>query len=419
MHLLRQPRLALLLAGAALNEIGSWCSIIAFWGYAAYRFHSGPDQIALVSVMWMGPGALFSLVSGWPIDRFGPKAVMLAADGLGVVSALGMMWSRTYGSLVVLVLVSGTVGAFGRPAATSLPPRLVDDDDLLAANAMIGLTTQLAIVIGPLLAAVVISVGSIRTAFLVDAVTFVIGALSLLPLRVRDAAAGGDGETPATDVLAGLRLSWHTPTVRRTLGLGMAVFLSWGASMVMEPLYVRDVLHRSSAMFGFLQTFFGIGLILATVALPKLGERVVSVRAQAGCLVASAATIAGYLASGQLEVAAVSVFLWGVVTGIFIPPFYTLLQRATPPEAHGRVMATAAMVNGLSGLVATPIAGVAVAAVGIRTTAVVESVGILILGCWGWVRVQAEGSNPSRAAASAGKAASSADPSGAVSTSVR
>ncbi|HMC40284.1 MAG TPA: MFS transporter, partial [Acidimicrobiales bacterium] len=106
MHLLRQRRLALLFAGAALNEIGSWASIIAFWGYAAYRFHSGPDQIALVSLMWSAPNALFSLVSGWPIDRFGPKRVMIAADLVGMATAIGMFWAQSYGVLVVLVLAS-------------------------------------------------------------------------------------------------------------------------------------------------------------------------------------------------------------------------------------------------------------------------------------------------------------------------
>ncbi|HWE54591.1 MAG TPA: MFS transporter [Acidimicrobiales bacterium] len=402
MHLLRQPRLALLFTGAALNEIGSWCSIIAFWGYAAYRFHSGPEQIALVSVMWMGPGALFSLVSGWPIDRFGPKAVMIAADTLGVISALGMMWSHSYGSLVVLVLVSGTVGAFGRPAATSLPPRLVDDDQLLAGNALLGLTTQLAIVIGPLLAAVVIALGSIRTAFLVDAITFVVGAASLVPLHLRAVESSGDDEPSASDVLAGLRFSWRHPTVRRTLMLGAAVFFTWGASMVMEPLYVRDVLHRSSSVFGFLQTLFGLGLIAATVVLPRMGDRVVTVGAQAGCVLASAATIAGYLGSRQLVLAAVSVCLWGAVTGVFIPPFYTLLQRATPTDTHGRVMATASMLNGVAGLIATPLAALAVAAIGVPATALIEAAGMLIVGWWGWVRIHEERSSPSKAAATVG-----------------
>ena len=408
MRLLREPRLALLFAGAALNEIGSWASIIAFWGYAAYRFHSGPAQIALVSLMWAAPGALFSLVSGWPIDRYGPKAIMIAADGVGVVTALGMVWAGSYGELVPLVLLSGTVGAFGRPAATSLPPRLADEADLLSFNALMSLTTQLALVIGPLVASVAIAVWSIRAAFVVDAVTFVIGIATVVPLHLRpipstvDAAPAAGEQSSARDVLAGVRLSWRIVTVRRTMLLGLAVFCSWGASMVMEPLYVRDVLHRSSATFGWLQTIFGLGLICMTALLPRLGERVVSVRSQAVAVLSSAVAVVLYLGSGSLPVAAVGVFAWGAVTAVFLPPFYTLLQRSTPVDCHGRVMATAGTVNGVAGLVTTPLAALAVAAVGVRAGALVIAAGLALAGVTGLTWSQSREKSPSRAAARAG-----------------
>ena len=408
MHLLRQRRLALLFAGAALNEIGSWASIIAFWGYAAYRFHSGPFQIALVSLMWSAPNALFSLVSGWPVDRFGPKNVMIAADVLGAVTALGMVWAGSYGMLVALVLASGTVGAFGRPAANSLPPRIVDDADLLAANSLLSLTTQLALVIGPLIASVAISVWSIRAAFVVDACTFVIGIATTLPLHLKPVPMAGSAEhvPGAGDLLEGLRLSRCLPVVRKTMLLGLAVFCSWGASMVMEPLYVRDVLHRSSATFGLLQTIFGVGLICMTAFMPRLGDRVVTLRAQAFAVMASAATIPLYLASGNLSVAAVGIFLWGMVTALFLPPFYTLLQRTTPTESHGRVMAVSGTANGLAGLAMTPLAGLAVGAFGVRACALVLAGGLLVAGGAGWLSTQdpvEDGArSESRAAARAG-----------------
>ncbi|MDE3205208.1 MAG: MFS transporter [Acidobacteriota bacterium] len=409
MRLLRQPRLALMFAGAALNEIGSWASIIAFWGYAAYRFHSSPDQIALVSVMWSAPGALFGLVSGGPIDRYGPKVVMIAADVVGFVAAVGMVWSTTYLQLVTMVTLSGTAGAFGRPAATSLAPRLVDDTELLAANALLGLTTQVALVVGPLVASVAISVWSVRAAFVVDAATFVVGALTTLPLRLRPVrpvdvhdGAGATHGSGTSDLWSGLRLAWRVGSVRRTLLVGLALFGSWGASMVMEPLYVRDVLHRSSATFGWLQTVFGLGLIVTTLLLPRLGERVVNGRAQALSVMASAGAVTLYLATSSLVAAAVGIFLWGVLTSLFLPPFYTLLQRSTPADSHGRIMATAGMANGVAGLVTTPLAGVVVAAVGVRTTALAVAAGLLAAGASGWLADQGAANSESRAAARAG-----------------
>ncbi|HUJ64447.1 MAG TPA: hypothetical protein VLX59_02850, partial [Acidimicrobiales bacterium] len=74
MRLLRQPRLALLFAGGALNAIGSWATLIALWGFAAYHFHAGPDQVALLGLAWTVPAAALSVFSGLPIDRFGPRA---------------------------------------------------------------------------------------------------------------------------------------------------------------------------------------------------------------------------------------------------------------------------------------------------------------------------------------------------------
>jgi MFS family permease len=381
-HLLRQPRFALLISGAALNEIGSWASIIAFWGYAAYRFHSGPDQIALISILWVAPGAVFGLLSGGPIDRFGPRAILLGANVWGVVTSLGMAWSSSYGELAAFVFGSGLVGAFGRPAGNSLTPRLVDDADLLAANSMMSMTTNVAIVVGPLVASVTISLWSIKGAFLIDAGTFVVGALSLLPLRVRPLATGVDRQH-TSDYLAGAHIVWRTPNLRRALSMATVVFVTWGGSMVMEPLYVRDILHRSSATFGWLQSVFGVGLIVASLTLPRLGDRVVRLRAQGALLLVSAGGVAMYLASGNLAVATAGVGLWGLATGAYIPPFLTLMQRGSPPGTQGRVMALGTTIDNAAQICAIPVAGVAVSLIGIRATALIEVAALLVFGFLG------------------------------------
>ena len=56
-HLLRQRSFALLFAGSAINAIGSWCALMALWGFAAYRFDASPGQIALLILSWAVPGA--------------------------------------------------------------------------------------------------------------------------------------------------------------------------------------------------------------------------------------------------------------------------------------------------------------------------------------------------------------------------
>ncbi len=57
MSLLHDRRLALLVAGQALNGIGSWCAIVALWGFASFRFDAGPGAIAVLGLAWALPPA--------------------------------------------------------------------------------------------------------------------------------------------------------------------------------------------------------------------------------------------------------------------------------------------------------------------------------------------------------------------------
>jgi MFS transporter, DHA3 family, macrolide efflux protein len=382
-RLLRQPRLALLFAGGALNAIGSWATLIALWGFAAYHFHAGPDQVALLGLAWTVPGAALSLFSGLPIDRFGPRVTIVAANLLGVATALAMAAATSYSTLLVLALAAGVVQAFGRPAATSLPPRLVDDADLLTANSVMGVAEQSAIVFGPLAGSLAINWWGIQAAFIFDAATFVVGTLAVLPLRLRPVADSTERPVGGRDMLAGLRLAARTTDVRRTLLLAAAVFCSWGAFVVIEPLYVRNVLHRSPATLGLLQTVFGIGLIGTTALLPRIGDRVATVRALAASVMVSGLAAALYVGTRSLTVAVLGVFLWGVDVAFFMPPMQTILQRSTPPSAHGRVMALAGAVNGIGGLIAIPLAGVAAGAIGVSATGVLAGILAILAGAGG------------------------------------
>jgi predicted MFS family arabinose efflux permease len=400
MRLLRQPRLALLFAGSALNAIGTWATLIALWGFAAYRFHAAPDQVALLGLAWSVPGALLSPLAGAPIDRFGPRIVMIGSNVLGIATALLMAAADSYTALVTLAVLAGAVEAFGRPAATSLPPRLVDDADLLTANSLLGVAEQSAIVFGPLAGALAISWGGIRAAFFFDAATFVVGALAVLPLRLRPKTGDYARAPLRRELLDGWRLACNLTDVRRTLLLATAVFCSWGAFFVLEPLYVRDVLHRSPATLGLLQTVFGIGLIGTTILLPRLGDRVASVRVLALAVAASGVAAAVYVGTHSLAVAMVGVFLWGVDVAFFWPPMQTVLQRATPADAHGRVMGLASSANGLGQLVAIPLAGLAVAAVGVSGTGALVGAMALAAGVAGVAVTARDRSQPSAVAAS-------------------
>ena len=387
MHLFRQRRFALLFAGQAVNGIGSWAALIAMWGFAAYRFHSGGRQIALLALCWSAPSALIGPLVGVPIDRLGPRRVLMAAYLAAAGAAVAMGTARSLRQLAIYAVGYGLCKAFTYPAADALPPRIVADRDLLAANALLGAAQESAIVFGPLVAAAAIAAGGLRAAFMVDAATYLVGIAALAPLHL-SAIVPRARERLRHELAEGLSITIHTPLLRYVMTLSTAVFMTWGAFVVVEPLYARDILHRPASQFALFQVAFGIGLVGTGLILPRLGERVAGARSLAIAVVLSGLAAGLYVGTSSVIVAYLGVFLWGVDVAFYAAPSRTLLQRAAPVHAHGRVMALYRTGHSLSDLVALPLTGVAVAAIGVQATGLTVAAIACLAGLVGLAKAQ-------------------------------
>jgi predicted MFS family arabinose efflux permease len=367
---LRDRRFVALLAGQAVNGIGSWCALIAIWGYAAYKFDANPAQIALLSFSWALPAALLGPLAGIPVDRFGPKRALIAADTFGAVIALALAFSSSYWQLVALGACVGVTRSVSEPAFTALAPRLVGDDQLLRANALLGAASMSAIAFGPLIAAGAISLWGIRAAFLVDAVTYLIGNAVVVPLHLRAVKRAESPERPSVlhELRAGFAVVRDRAAVRRILGLSVTVYMVWGAYAVIEPLYVRDVLHRSPATLALLQAAFGVLLLANALLVARVGDRAASMRTLRIAALLSAAAAPFYVGTTWVAAAFCGVAVWGAGTAWLIAPRDTLLQRATPVETHGRVLAIDSALRSWAHVIALPLAALAVTVTNVRVT---------------------------------------------------
>jgi DHA3 family macrolide efflux protein-like MFS transporter len=383
--LFRSRQFKLLFAGTAANAIGTWAALLAMWGYAAYKFDSGPTQLAYLGLAWSAPSALLGPLAGVPIDRYGPRRVLLWAYTASSFVALTMAFTDTYGQLLALGGLYGLVHTFTHPATASLPPRLVEDRQLVAANALLGAADESAIIFGPLLAAAVIAVWGVGAAFIADAVTYWVAIAVLLPLRLQPVTPA-PRTTLRHELLEGVRIARRQPVVRFTMLLSIAVFATWGSYFVIEPLYVRESLGESATMLGLLQTAFGVGMVGTGLLLPRIGERVARPRAVALSVMLSGVAAGIYVGTEVLFFAFLGVFLWGVDVAFFTAPSRTLLQRATPVASHGRVLALHNTLESWSDTIAIPAAGLAAAAFGVRTTGFIAGAIAIGAGLFGFLR---------------------------------
>jgi MFS family permease len=382
--LLRDRRFVVLTAGHALNGIGSWAALIAIWGYAAYHFELRPAQLGLLTLAWGLPPVLLGPLAGVVIDRIGPRRVAVIADLCNAAVAVAMIAAGDVTTLLSLTVLHGIGKAFAGPAYAALPARAVAQERLFDANALFTAAADLALVLGPVVAAVVIAASGPGAAFAVDAATYVVGAAATLPLRLRKVVPAQATRAGAwAELREGLRVAGTSPGTKNLFTLGFALWLSFGTFLVLEPVFVRDVLAQPVTTFALLQTAFGIGLVGAGMALPKLRRHLESAASMGFVILVAGLAATAYAATPVLAVTFSASFAWGVTVALFSAPARTLLLQHTRSDAHGRVLGAWQAANSLGQLLPA-LAVPAFAVVGTQASLVACGIVLALVGVALW-----------------------------------
>ena len=285
---LRVRDFRLLFAGETISVIGDHFHFVALAWLTLQLTGSG---LALGSVLMVAaiPRAIFMLLGGALSDRFSPRSLMLYSNAaravvVGIVATLVLTGRAELWQLYIMGGIFGGVDALFYPAISSILPMLVDDPTLPPANALMQGSQQLAGLIGPALAGVVVAVAHTGPAFAIDAVSFAVATIAILlvmggrrPVKPKD--ANGGNPSLVASVGAGLGYVWSDPAVRSLILLIAAFNFAFnGTLLVGLPFLADHVLGGGSATFGILLSAYGGGAVagaaLAGKRVPRLGTLV-------------------------------------------------------------------------------------------------------------------------------------------------
>ncbi len=385
---IRDPRFAFLLAGQSVNSIGSWASAIVVWGFAAYRFSASPEAISITVICWSVPPAVLSPLTGALADRFGPRVMMIAGYLAAAAAALAMAAAGSLAFLDVMAAVYGAARSLSGPAAGALPPRVVQPDDLLAANSLLSVTSSIGQVAGPLAASALLATVGFGAAFAADAATYLAGVVVLLPLPLLPVpgepagSARSSGGSPAAEsrsaggrprlraATAGAVAVARDPGLRLVALALMAVMVTSGGFLVVEPLYARHVLGRPPSQFALFEAAIGIGAIVTGLALPRARHRLsgtgARTKALAGGAIGYGLAAALFTGTSWIPAAYLGAFAWGASGTVFYTVAATTLQRLAPAGTLGRVAGVISTAESAAETASMPLAGLIVAVAGIR-----------------------------------------------------
>ena len=285
----------------------------------------------------------------------------------------------------MLVFATSVVSTVFGPALAAAVPLLVSRAQLTAANALIQSTTNIGLLIGPAVSGVGIAMIGAQNVLCLDAATFMVSALCLMPIRLNETfqaqARFADRATILQDLLVGFRFVF---VQHRTVFLLMltAALYSLGASafVFLLPVFATQLLDASAVELGWLWSSLGVGMLAASAWLAWINQgdfqnrlRLISAALAVGAV---AVCTLGMLQAPVMAAALIIVF--GGSTAVFTPVVWAMLQELTPKPLLGRVFttfSTGAMASAMAGM-----AGFGWVADAIGPAASLVGIGVLLLG---------------------------------------
>jgi MFS family permease len=383
---LSSPSFIKLWVASTLSLFGYFFSYIAM-AWLVLQLTGSSLALGTVLVVQSLPRAVLMVVGGAMADRLSPRVTMLASMGLRtlfvapfavlIVTQHAQMW-ETY----MVALVMGIGDAFFLPARTSILPSVVAASELEPSNAVLNISGQGAVVLGPVLAGVIVATLGTGWAFAGDALFFAIGFVFVLWLpsvrRVQSGMAQPDGGL-AGQIVAGLRYAWADFGIRLALiVIAVIDFAAQGAIGVGLPTLAHGRYAAGAAGLGILFAAWGVG---ATAG--ALGAGFVPPPRRFGMLIVALCLWLGLGIIGvglvpSLLPAALLMGVTGIGTGVVNTYGISWLQRRTDPNMVGRVMSLVMLAS--QGL--TPIGYIASGAVAqFNTTWLFVIAGAMMLVC--------------------------------------
>lgn len=291
------------------------------------------------------------LAGGVLVDRLNRRSLLigirLSLAGIALLTALLVVMDLIeIWHLLMLAFAVALFDVSGMTTSQTLIVDLVPKEKLFGANAVYSATGNLAMVIGPALAGIIIAQVGVELAFAFSAVMFVAAAAATTKLQVPEIRARESVTTIWEDLKGGLRYVAETPVLQWLLLLGITV-IAVGVWFALVPRFARDVLESGATGYGMILSARGVGGLAGMLTLIAAGNVRRLAVVLLCCALAFAVLVVTFAFSTSLVMAAAIGFGLGVVFIWWPATLRTAFQHAGTDEMRGRVMSLFSLVGQL------------------------------------------------------------------------
>lgn len=339
--------------------------------------------LATATLMWVVPQVFLGPVAGALVDRWNRRVVMIVADSLIALAALWLAYLFWTGSIQIWHVYAGLLaraigGCFHWPAMQASTSLMVPDEHLTRV-AGLNQTMQGALnVVGPPLGAMLLALLPFEGIMLMDVGTamFAVAPLFFVHVPQPERALEPEGGRPAqrkapsvwSDVRAGLRYVWGWPGLFAVLIMATVLNFVVNPAFSLMPLLVKGHFGGDALQLGWLESSWGIGLVLGGLLLSAWGgfrRRVYT--SLTGIVVQGVGImLIGLAPANAFWLAVAGMFVGGVMNALVNGPMFAVLQAIVAPDMQGRVFTVVMSMASAAWPLSLAVAGPVADAVGVR-----------------------------------------------------
>jgi MFS family permease len=391
---LRHRNFRLFFGGQSISLIGTWMTRIAT-SWLVYRLTGSAMLLGTVSFAGQLPTLLFAPFAGVWIDRLDRRQLLIWTQAASMIQSLALAALTFTGHINIpwilgLSVTQGIINGFDMPGRQSFMVQMVDDRrDLGNAIAINSSMVNIARLIGPSLAGMLIAVTSEAWCFLIDGVSYIAVIASLLAMRIDAPQIKRTATSMAHELKEGwLYVSGFVP-VRTILLLFAVVSLLGMPVVVLMPIFAAQVLKGGPHTLGFLMAAMGVGALASALSLAAR----TSVRGLIRIIPVSAIVfgigLIGFGLSHWFWLSMITVLITGMGMMQGMAASNTIIQTLVSEDKRGRVMSFYTMAFMGMTPFGSLLAGSMASAISAPLTIVMTGVVILLAAAWFFTRLPA------------------------------
>jgi MFS family permease len=362
---LRHRNYRLFYAGQGVSLIGTWMQQIAI-SWLVYRLTDSVFLLGIVAFAGQIPAFLLGPFAGVVSDRYHRHRVLLLTQGLSLLqastlAALVLTDSVAIWHVLALSAFLGIINAFDIATRQAFVVELVEKrEDLSNAIALNSSLFNLARLVGPSVAGIIIALVGEGMVFLLNAVSYLAVIFSLTLIRLHGPAPVREKRKVGQVLQEGFRYAFGFPPIRAViLQVALVSFFGMPFSVLM-PAFARDVLGGGANTLGFLMGASGVGALMGALYLASRQTVLGLGRVIIGATILFGAGLMAFAFSQILWLSLLLMLLSGIGMMVQMASNNTILQTIVDDDKRGRVMSFYSMafmgMSPLGGLLAGAVA---------------------------------------------------------------